>query len=75
MHLIVETYQFLLLILFIKQISAISSFTSKFINEDDVECDEDGQEKFDSDMAKLVTLGPYGRKYPENYRQLKSYCA
>lgn len=75
MQLLVKTCHFLLLILSIEQILAISSFTSKFINENDVECDEDGQDKFDSDMAKLVTIGPYGRKYPENNRQLKSYCA
>ena len=39
------------------------------------QCDTSGLRRFDTNFAKLLTLGSSGRQFPENKQdQLKKYC-
>ena len=37
-------------------------------------CDDASARKLDNIVAKVVTLGNSGRKFPENKPELKKYC-
>lgn len=37
-------------------------------------CEVKNNKRVDLEMARLMTIGEYGRPYPENSRQLKPYC-
>lgn len=44
------------------------------MGKEDVKCNVAGNERLDEIMAKLITIGEYGRRYPENSKQLKPFC-
>lgn len=44
------------------------------INPRDFNCDTKNNEKIDEKMAKIMVIGEHGRKYPENQKQVKSFC-
>ena len=37
-------------------------------------CSERDHSRNDADVAKLMSLGEYGRKFPENLKEMKPYC-
>lgn len=39
------------------------------------ECNVKYQQKADLAVAKLMGYGPFGRKFPESYKQLASFCS
>ncbi|KAH7638603.1 hypothetical protein HUG17_2636 [Dermatophagoides farinae] len=44
-------------------------------NKNDDECSADVREKFDNNVAKLMSLGPNGRHWPETEPEHDDYCA
>ena len=53
--------------------STITTSVTKF-SEEDLNCDTKNNEKVDDILAKIMVIGEFGRKYPENRKQLKIFC-
>lgn len=51
-----------------------SSSSSSKIKEEDLNCDTKNNDKIDRKMAQVMVFGEHGRKYPEDRRQLKTFC-
>lgn len=78
-HQLITSGQFVLLLLALLSVLSRSSAKSKgqisgHIKEEDLNCDTKNNEKIDRKMAQVMVFGEHGRRYPEDRKQLKTFC-
>lgn len=63
------------LLLFFGVILLIGHLSCAEAADSPYQCDENGLRRFDANVARLVTIGNSGRKFPENKdKELKVFC-